>query len=449
MKKLCDKYVPIKVLGEGTYGKIFQAKDKYGRLVAIKQFKNISYPEIGIDTAVLRELDVLSRINHPNVIKAVEIIANKRQEICAVLEYAEMDMNAYLTKYFRTSHYDPMKLFAQIACGLSELHANDIIHGDLKFANCLVQNDVVKISDLDVLIAPNIGQRIGLDNITPMTTIWYRAPEIFLVNRYKYGYIATPKIDMWALGVMLHTLYSGTILTEGYSEDGLADIIKTRITDYREGTLTQKKRKKIYEKYYKGIPKPVLKLIFSLLETDPEKRPDIIEVLQHPLLNKYNCETNSQIFANDGFIPTELDDKTMKNRQILIKWLYDVLMEFKYPASVFFVTVDIFDRMYDLLDIRKKMLQLYGIVSFMIAVKLLTMHEFMVKEAVYVTADSFTNDEIIATEWEICKNLGFKLYRRTLHNVYPKSTSKLISYLYDHRCGDIPEQCDDIHIYVN
>ena len=77
--------------------------------------------------------------------------------------------------------YDPIKILFELACGLRELHVNNIIHSDLKPENCLMKKGVAKISDLDCIIVPS-NQVNTITTGTPS----FRAPEIYLRKRQIY-----------------------------------------------------------------------------------------------------------------------------------------------------------------------------------------------------------------------------------------------------------------------
>jgi serine/threonine protein kinase len=71
-----DKYVLKYTLGEGTYGVVYFATDLEGKKnFAIKKIK-IEENDEGIPSTTLREIIVLKELDHPNVVKLLDVIYN-------------------------------------------------------------------------------------------------------------------------------------------------------------------------------------------------------------------------------------------------------------------------------------------------------------------------------------------------------------------------------------
>jgi cyclin-dependent kinase len=67
-------YETIEDIGQGAYGKVVKARDKHtGRLVAIKQLKTQSTEE-GIPQTTLREITFLKDLDHPNIVKLLNVV---------------------------------------------------------------------------------------------------------------------------------------------------------------------------------------------------------------------------------------------------------------------------------------------------------------------------------------------------------------------------------------
>ena len=82
-----------RILKEGDHAFIFKAtRVKNGEEVAIKQLKNNFY---GWDEVInLREIDTLKRINHPNVVKLIEVVKTM-EKVSLVFELMENNLNGY------------------------------------------------------------------------------------------------------------------------------------------------------------------------------------------------------------------------------------------------------------------------------------------------------------------------------------------------------------------
>ena len=81
LQRKYEEYENIKIIGSGSYSSVYKAQKKGSEmLVAIKELKNGKREE-GFSTTSLREIQLLQEINHPNVIKIIEIIFDKKEFI--------------------------------------------------------------------------------------------------------------------------------------------------------------------------------------------------------------------------------------------------------------------------------------------------------------------------------------------------------------------------------
>ena len=98
--KVGDKYEIIKEIGVGSYGSVVQAKERSsGNKVAIKRIGQI-FEDLIDGKRILREVAILRRLNHPNIVNIIEIIKPDNiktfNEIYVVLEYAQSDLKKLL-----------------------------------------------------------------------------------------------------------------------------------------------------------------------------------------------------------------------------------------------------------------------------------------------------------------------------------------------------------------
>jgi len=139
------------VLGEGTYGKVFLFKSrdevnekKYAVKVLLKQMMS----ERAIDM-IRSEIQVLSMMDHTNIIKYVESFEDNRY-MYLVTEYVESSRDLCDILMQATSDWDEVrpllpvddvrKLMRMVLSGVNHMHSNGIVHRDLKPGNCLLDN---------------------------------------------------------------------------------------------------------------------------------------------------------------------------------------------------------------------------------------------------------------------------------------------------------------------
>lgn len=207
----------VKFLGSGGEGKVYLGRIKseggMEELVAFKQYKvnHLKMNEQRILETVRNEMDLVRKLDHPNVIKYYTIHESnmKKQndlvEYNVLMEYMDGGNLAQLIgKYKNGLDVNVAKLIiSQILDGLVHLHEKEIIHRDLKPANILLNDDgsVFKIADFGISIS--VIEQVGLCKRSVAGTPWYMAPEV--VNRKPYGY----GVDIWSLGCCLFELVTG------------------------------------------------------------------------------------------------------------------------------------------------------------------------------------------------------------------------------------------------
>ena len=122
-------YEKLSKLGEGTYGAVFKGRDRRtGQEVAIKCIK-LEQEEEGIPPTSIREISILKELNHPNIVRLIEVI-NSQGELTLVFEYLHYDMRKFLDRRSKQrSPLPPMivKSYAyQIIAGLCYCHCHRI-----------------------------------------------------------------------------------------------------------------------------------------------------------------------------------------------------------------------------------------------------------------------------------------------------------------------------------
>ena len=152
-RQIIEKYEVVKQIGVGSYGSVVKAKcKKTGKFVAIKQINHL-FDDLIDGKRVLREIALLKRINHPYIVKLIEIIIPEENietfnEIYLVLEYASGDLKKLFKSQFNLDIKTIIKICYNILLGLKHIHACDVWHRDLKPANVLIfENGTAKICD--------------------------------------------------------------------------------------------------------------------------------------------------------------------------------------------------------------------------------------------------------------------------------------------------------------
>ena len=290
--KPSKKYKIINVLGNGSYGKVYKAMNLITQnLVAIKSVKKKKDNSVeGID--IKNEIDVLKKLNHPNIVKIYEFydIKDNYYLITELCKYG--DLYNYIK--FTFSEKQLCVLFYQVFSGLIYLHENKIIHRDLKLENIMIdsiEKDNITCEPYFYIKIIDFGsakyfskQRIENEIIG---SSYYIAPEVL---KQKYN----EKCDTWSAGVLLYMLLTKKAPFNGKN----SEIIMEKI---EEGNY-DRKNKKLME-----FSDEVRDLLNHLLEKDVDKRFSAKQALNHPWFKSFGGRTLFNNF-NHGDIQIVLNN---------------------------------------------------------------------------------------------------------------------------------------------
>ncbi|KAM4809597.1 serine/threonine-protein kinase STK11 [Rhinophrynus dorsalis] len=263
--KFVGKYLMGDLLGEGSYGKVKEMLDSETlcrRAVKILKKKKLRRIPNG-EANVKKEIQLLRRLRHRNVIQLVDVLYNEeKQKMYMVMEYCVCGMQEMLDSVQdkRFPVFQAHGYFCQLMDGLEYLHSQGIVHKDIKPGNLLLTTDgTLKISDLGVAEALNAFAE-GDTCRTSQGSPAFQPPEIANGLDTFSGF----KVDIWSAGVTLYNITTGLYPFEG---DNIY---------------------KLFENIGKGdysIPKdcgPLLSdLLRGMLEYDPTKRFSIQQIRQH------------------------------------------------------------------------------------------------------------------------------------------------------------------------
>ncbi|KAJ7997771.1 hypothetical protein DPEC_G00215580 [Dallia pectoralis] len=198
-------------IGEGTYGIVYRARDtRSDEIVALKKVR-MDKEKDGIPISSLREITLLLKLRHPNIVELKEVVVGSHLEsLFLVMSYCEQDLASLLENMPTPFSEAQVKCIAlQLLRGLDYLHLNYILHRDLKVSNLLMTDKgCVKIGVVWIC-----NQFTTLFNM-------YRAPELLLGTKTQ-----TTALDMWAVGCILAELLAHKPLLPGASEIQQVDLI--------------------------------------------------------------------------------------------------------------------------------------------------------------------------------------------------------------------------------
>ena len=202
----------IRELYRSSAGAVYCAKFRYDNKKYV--LKERTLPELGRRKDIMNEVNLLSQLNHPNVVRCEGFFRDEgRNSLFIVLEYCQGgDLKALLDGQSRSNgnrkeYFDEKTIwhiFVQLCDGLKHLHEHGIVHRDLKTMNIMVINTKKHKHRYDVKIADlGVSRQLSEDTMMLQTfygTPLYLSPE--LVENKQYN----EKTDLWSLGVILYEL---------------------------------------------------------------------------------------------------------------------------------------------------------------------------------------------------------------------------------------------------
>ncbi|XP_078159732.1 protein kinase superfamily protein [Carex rostrata] len=298
-----DSFEKIDKIGQGTYSNVYKARDSTsGDIVALKKvrFDNLEPESVRF---MAREILILRRLDHPNVIKLEGLVTSRMScSLYLVFKYMEHDLAGLAASPDIKFTEPQVKCYMhQLLSGLEHCHTRGVLHRDIKGSNLLLDNTgTLKIADFGLasFFDPNHKQ--------PMTsrvvTLWYRPPELLLgATDYGVG------VDLWSAGCILAELLAGKPIMPGRTEvEQLHKIFKLCGSPSEEywkksklphATIfkPQQPYKRCIAQTFKDFPPSALQLIETLLAIDPADRKTATDALRSDFFTTepYACDPSS------------------------------------------------------------------------------------------------------------------------------------------------------------
>ncbi|XP_008048045.1 LOW QUALITY PROTEIN: PAS domain-containing serine/threonine-protein kinase [Carlito syrichta] len=201
----CHKYSTVSPLGSGAFGFVWTAVDKEkNKEVVVKFIKKekvledcwIEDPKLG---KVTLEIAILSKVEHANIIKVLDIFENQGFFQLVMEKHGSgLDLFAFIDRHPRLDEPLASYIFRQLVSAVGYLRSKNIIHRDIKDENIVIAEDfTIKLIDFGSAAYLERGKLF----YTFCGTIEYCAPEVLMGNPYR-----GPELEMWSLGVTLYTL---------------------------------------------------------------------------------------------------------------------------------------------------------------------------------------------------------------------------------------------------
>jgi serine/threonine protein kinase len=196
------RYRVTGVLAAGGMGEVYRGEDNQtGRTVAIKTVRSELHDQQFL-SRFRNEARIHARLYHPNIATLYETVETARGP-CLVMEYVPGPTLAdWLDQNGPLAWNDALRTFCEIARAVAYLHANDVVHRDLKPQNIKLMPDR-RVKLLDFGIAKDMSSLAYTSTGIWVGTLRYLSPE------QATGTAADARSDVWAMGVVFHELLTG------------------------------------------------------------------------------------------------------------------------------------------------------------------------------------------------------------------------------------------------
>ena len=256
---------------------------------------------VSAEARIKKEVAIIKKLDHPKIVAFHEVINDSAgDKLYFVMEYLAKGPVQTTSSQSGLAAV-PLELawmyFRDIVLGLEYLHARGVVHGDIKPENVLVSlTGEAKITDFGVSVASAGGARGGvaqakssaqdlLAGVGMVGSPVFNAPEL-LQPGWKEK--VRPAVDVWALGISLYMMLSGTSPFQGNTLLALTEAICDARLRFPPPPNT-------------GVATPfgerVRDLIARMLEPDPAKRVTMAEVRQHAWVTRGAQHPLAQPFA--------------------------------------------------------------------------------------------------------------------------------------------------------
>lgn len=281
---LQGRYELGRVLGHGNFGRVHAARDlRTGRAVAVKVLDKDKMLRTGMMEQIKREIAVMKRVSHPNIVELHEVMATRSKIYLALELVRGGELFARIVRAGRVKEDVARRYFRQLIHAVDFCHARGVYHRDLKLENLLLDDaGNLKVVDFGLSALADHARSDGLLH-TLCGTPGYVAPEVFRNKGYDGA-----KADIWSCGVILYVLLAGSL---PFPDDNVAAMFrKMSRGDYRCPPWLSTEARRL-------IPK--------LLDPDPDTRITIAQLVETPWFNKPSVSRSVRAAAGATEPPAE------------------------------------------------------------------------------------------------------------------------------------------------
>ncbi|OMJ74115.1 hypothetical protein SteCoe_27035 [Stentor coeruleus] len=273
--KLSSNYSVLRKLGSGAFADVQLCNYKplnQQRAVKIIHKAGLHYQQMDQDY-MLKEISVLTSLDHPNILKCYEIFEDNWKFYVAMDYCAGGELFDKIIEMKKFNEAQAAKIMSQLLSAIAYCHEKHVIHRDLKPENILLEE---KQDSLSIKVA-DFGSSCFLDSKKKLSgcfgSAYYIAPEV-LIGDYN------EKCDIWSAGVIMFILLTGKPPYNGRDEKAILNQVKTTPLH-------------IERRDWPNLSQESIDLLQKLLIVGHKDRISARDALLHPWLQKSHEGENS------------------------------------------------------------------------------------------------------------------------------------------------------------
>jgi len=278
------KYLKGKLLGKGGFAHCYWCSCvETGEIFAMKVVEKSSLTKSRAKEKLQAEIRIHRKLSHGHVVKFHRFFEDRKRVYILLGLCSNHTLSELMKRRKRLTELEVRYYGMQLLKALKYLHAENVIHRDLKLGNLFIDKEMqIQVGDFGLAAkVTDVHDRKRTICGTPN----YIAPEI-LENRNGHSF----QVDIWSFGVILYTLLVGKPPYEARDVKSTYKRIVANIYTFPEDIHVSDEAKSI---------------IRRMLQTKPELRPSLDEIERHPF------------FAAGPNIPIQLPEASLASAPTL------------------------------------------------------------------------------------------------------------------------------------
>ncbi|SMN18919.1 similar to Saccharomyces cerevisiae YMR001C CDC5 Polo-like kinase with multiple functions in mitosis and cytokinesis through substrate phosphorylation [Maudiozyma saulgeensis] len=295
-KHLVQPYRRIKKIGQGKHSICYEIIHPNGDTYAMKTLPIRDHKfKSNHMSRIINEIEIHKLLStHNNIATFIEEFQVQHEYVAIVMNYyPNNSIETHFSNGIQLREWEVRKLMTQLLGGVFWIHENDIVHGDLKLGNLLLDEHFnLKICDFGHSFN-NCNNEIYTRNFINSTTFIsnhnkiigtpnYLAPEIIerIIKQNTNDNLISFEVDVWAIGVILYVLVVGALPFLDDTLDMMCDKIMNCSIDFPETNRNNF-----------NISNDVVFLIRNILKRNPLERLTIPEIIANKWFQSYFPES--------------------------------------------------------------------------------------------------------------------------------------------------------------